>query len=78
MTRSTLLTAVPQAKLSYSKAVFFQNIREGVYRDIQRQEERKIDNLNRLQEQKELTKILKRQRDEDYRYRIEVYEILCS
>ena len=43
-------------------------MREGVYRDIQRQEKRKIQNLKMLQDQQELTKILKKQRDEEERY----------
>ena len=45
--------------------VFFQNMREGIYKDLQRQEMRKIQNLKRLQDQEELTKILKKFRDED-------------
>ena len=40
-------------------------MREGIYKDLQRQEMRKIQNLKRLQDQEELTKILTKLRDED-------------
>ncbi|KAK2158894.1 hypothetical protein LSH36_162g07040, partial [Paralvinella palmiformis] len=41
------------------------NLREGVYRDLRRQEEKRKQNLKLLEEQRELTEILEKQRDED-------------
>ncbi len=42
-----------------------QSMREGVIKDFERQEMKKIQNLKALQDQIELTKALKRKRDQE-------------
>ncbi|XP_064622908.1 protein PET117 homolog, mitochondrial-like [Lineus longissimus] len=42
-----------------------ERLREGVVKDMERQEMKKLQNLKALQDQIELTKILKTQRDKD-------------
>ena len=46
---------------------FFQDMRKGVIKDMERQESRKIMNMKQYQDQKDLDKILREQREEDTR-----------
>lgn len=54
-----------QQTVTLKMLFLLQNLREGVYRDLRRQEEKRKQNLKLLEEQRELTEILEKQRDED-------------
>ena len=43
----------------------FQSLKEGVIRDVQRQEMKKKQNIKMLQDQIELTKVLQAEREQD-------------
>ncbi|XP_064599981.1 protein PET117 homolog, mitochondrial-like isoform X2 [Liolophura sinensis] len=49
----------------YKQRVDREKLHEGVVRDLERQQKSKIQNLKMLQDQIELTKVLKAQRDAD-------------
>jgi protein PET117 len=48
-------------KLSSLRNLFSDKLHEGVIRDVQRQQIRKIENVYNLQQQIELTKVLKKE-----------------